>query len=219
MGEIFETDLLNAFFRLRDINCRGRVDDVSGPYVIGWDFAREGIDNSEGVLRNRWRIVDHVVIPDGTGLEEATQTRRWKSSYGDIQRICYDSTGGYHSGFENDMRTDWGELLSPVNFGSSSPDKNYHKMRTYIYSKLRDLIRDGFWLGDDPDLVDQLKATLYDIDADGRTRLVPKELIKRHLGGASPDYLDALATSAYHDIEDSIVSHRSASAPRGRWSR
>ena len=64
-----------------------------------------------------------------------------------------------------------------------------------MFIELAQAIRSGFWVTDEVKV--QLLAHQVAIDKRGRQSLLPKELVKKQLGGKAPDMADAVALAVY----------------------
>jgi hypothetical protein len=147
-----------------------------------------------------------VVIIDQTGMvdwREASDLNTNQkadqifTAYQDFQPIacCGDSTGGYGQG-AIDLLANKNILVEGVNFAQKATDDNiYPNVRTQMYLELAKAIRNGFWVTDE--VKQQLLAHQVTIDNRGRQSLLPKDLVKKQLGGKSPDMADAVALAVY----------------------
>ena len=226
-GEIMDIDGNADMFPSALFKGRPTPDDENGPFAIGIDFAGSGGDRTTVILRNREKIVYcEGFKQDVDGLFIAKKVRSLEQKYGktNILFIAYDATGGWHRDFESVMRPS-NDNLVPVNFGGgapvyddspSSPHNIFENNRAFFYSNLRSAIDAGFFAGnsleaeeDTPEwfIVQELRAVSYFINSRGRRQLIKKELIKRMLGGLSPDFADALAVSFYKDLDAEFIDY------------
>lgn len=92
----------------------------------------------------------------------------------------------------------YGRLVMPVNAGERPMDaEQYKNLRSEMWCKMRDWLKDGGAMPDDQELKDDLTAPEYQYDSRDRLALERKEDMKSK-GLASPDSADALAmTFAY----------------------
>lgn len=169
---------------------------LSDALVCGIDIARGGADNN--VIRFRRgldaRSIKKIKIPGS----ETRDTTRF------IARVCtvvvehkpdavfVDSTGVGGPIADQLRRLLPGVPIIDVNFASAAPDGHYSNMRSYMWWKLREAIRAGLAIDDDPELEAELTSPEYGHNARDQLQLEKKDDIKKRLG-ISPDDGDALA--------------------------
>lgn len=88
--------------------------------------------------------------------------------------------------------------VTPVAYQSAAQDKRYFNKRTEMWVRLRDWVRKGGCLPNDPGLAKELVAPKLFFHG-GKFRLEEKQQIKERLG-FSPDKADALAQT-FADVE------------------
>lgn len=194
LGMFLDTDIASQLIKRADfVNCKQNCTKPG--FWLGADW-------SGGVQCD----YDVVCVIDDTGVVEweednglNTQQKvaavkfMWdkydpKSGYG-------DSTGGYGQG-SMDLLKEKNILLNPANFAAKPFDENlYPNLRTEAYAELARDIRNGFYVPDE--IRAELLAQQVTIDNRGRIALAPKDLVKKALGGRSPDRADALALANY----------------------
>lgn len=87
-------------------------------------------------------------------------------------------------------------------------DENFLNLKSQCYFKFAELINNNevsFQVPDDmiEPIVDELiKHKRYKADTDGKYRVTPKEIVKRELGGNSPDLADALMFRFYFEYRN-----------------
>ena len=79
-----------------------------------------------------------------------------------------------------------------INFGNKATDNQYANMRAQCWGNMKDAIKDGIRLPDDPDLVADLTGLEYGYNLRNQVQLERKEDAKKR-GIASPDLADAIA--------------------------
>lgn len=175
---------------------REAVFGLDDAMVCGIDIARGGIDNN--VIRFRRGMDARSIKPIKIPGSETRNTTVF------IAKVCtlvqehkpdavfVDSTGVGGPVADQLRRLMPGVPIIDVNFASAAPDRHYANMRTYIWWKLREAIRAGLALNDDPDLEQELTSPEYDHNASDQIALEKKKDIKKRLG-ISPDDGDALA--------------------------
>lgn len=164
--------------------------------VCGIDIARGGADNN--VIRFRRgldaRSIKSIKIP---GSETRNTTLFIAKVCTVVQEhrpdaVFVDSTGVGGPVADQLRRLMPGVPIIDVNFASSAPDRHYANMRTYIWWQMREAIRAGLALGEDPDLESELTSPEYDHNQRDQIALEKKADIKKRIG-ISPDEADALA--------------------------
>lgn len=175
---------------------REPVSTLSDPLVCGIDIARGGADNN--VIRFRRgldaRSIKKIKIP---GFETRDTTKF-------VAKVCtvvmdhkpdavfVDSTGVGGPVADQLRRLMPGVPIIDVNFASSAPDAHYANMRTYMWWKVREAIRAGLAIDDDPELEMELTSPEYAHNQRDQLALEKKDDIKKRIG-ISPDDADALA--------------------------
>ncbi len=193
LGLIVNSDFTTAILRLEDFASTCLVSSTSlNDLVLSIDFARDGVDSTILTLRNEYRILDKVQLGHADTSEIMSKFHMIEMKYGkqNIKQILYDSTGGYHIGFE-DAAKGTHTNLQGVNFGGPSPDPNFANNRAYIYYLAAQSIKGGFYV-QDPLLKEELRVQQWIIDGKGKRALIPKKSIKTILG-RSCDSSDSFA--------------------------
>ena len=100
-----------------------------------------------------------------------------------------------------------------INFGARSTDGHYYNKRTEMWFKLRDWIKQGGILPDDPVLLEELATPTYDVNENNLKILESKQKIKDRTG-KSPDKGDSVAlTFAVEITPDTYVDPVDPYAP------
>lgn len=175
---------------------REPTSTLSDALVCGIDIARGGADNN--VVRFRrgldCRSIPKIKIPGS----ETRDTTRF------IAKVCtvvverkpdavfVDSTGVGGPIADQLRRLLPGVPIIDVNFASAAPDNHYSNMRTYIWWKMREAIKAGLAIDNDPELEAELTSPEYNHNARDQLQLEKKDDIKKRLG-ISPDDSDAIA--------------------------
>ena len=193
LGEIFDFDIASQIVMRADFIVQ-KLPATKKGYWLGADFAGLGADSNAVVIIDQTGMVDWREASDLNTNQKADQIF---SAYQDFQPIacCGDSTGGYGQG-AIDLLANKNILVEGVNFAQKATDDNiYPNVRTQMYLELAKAIRNGFWVTDE--VKQQLLAHQVTIDNRGRQSLLPKDLVKKQLGGKSPDMADAVALAVY----------------------
>ena len=175
---------------------REAVSFVNDALVMGIDIARGGDDNN--VVRLR-RGMDARTYPKFTMPgSETRDTTRFIAKVCDLiaehqpDAVFVDSTGVGGPVADQLRRLCPTTMVVDVNFASAAPDGHYRNMRTFMWWKLREALRAGLALEDDPNLEAELTSPEYTHDQLDKVALEKKSEIKKRLG-ISPDDGDALA--------------------------
>jgi hypothetical protein len=178
-------------------------------YWLGADFAGLGTDTNMVAVIDDTGVVDWFGAPDLNTQQKTEQISGAWEHWNPVS-ACGDQTGGYGQG-AIDLLEAKQMHMTGVNF-SQKPfnEKLYPNARTEMFIELAQAIKQGFWVPDEARI--ELLAIQYCIDNRGRQALLPKELIKKQLGGRSPDLADAIALALYakNHGEASTVSGYSA---------
>ncbi|MCY1482359.1 hypothetical protein D9M68_159140 [compost metagenome] len=166
--------------------------------VMSIDIARGGADNN--VIRFRRgmdaRSIKKLKIP-GSETRDTTKFAMKVCTLIDEHEpdcVFVDSTGVGGPVADQIRKLRPGALVVDVNFGEGSPDPKFTNMRTYMWWQMREALRAGLAIEDDPELERELTAPMYSTDALEKVILEKKKDIKKRLG-LSPDDADALALS------------------------
>lgn len=175
---------------------REAVYTLSDALVCGIDIARGGDDNN--VIRFRRGLDARTIPPIKIPGSETRNTTLF------IAKVCtvvqehkpdavfVDSTGVGGPVADQLRRLMPGVVIIDVNFASASPDGHHCNMRTHIWWNMRESLRAGLAIENDPSLETELTAPEYGHNARDQLALEKKSEIKKRLG-ISPDDGDALA--------------------------
>ena len=164
------------------------------PKILACDPAWEGDDTLEIGIRQGlyWRHLLTIPKNDNDG-HVASILARFEDEH-EADAVFIDK--GYGTGiysFGQTMGRDW--ML--VDFGAAAPDTGYKNMRAWIWGQMRDWLKAGGAIPDDPQMRDELLAPETVPRPDGVIQLESKKDMKKR-GVASPNKADALAiTFAY----------------------
>ena len=175
-------------------SCRRMVaEDILKPYetIMGIDVARGGVDSSVLAIRRGKKVLRLVPLSSSLdGPELAGQVVHYANEF-KVNRVVIDTTGGYGGPIYDLLRYQHRFDVQGVNYSSKArDDKQYGNIRSEMYCKLRDWVRSGGQLLNDPRLKADLMAPKISF-LKGKFVLEAKELIKKRLG-RSPDRSDAL---------------------------
>lgn len=165
--------------------------DVAGAEkVIGVDVARFGADRSAICMRHGLHCLPLRVYAD---LDTDALTDRVISAIREFGPDAVFVDIGYNPGVFDRLRT-LGYSVAEVNFGGKARnDARYFNKRAEMWCEMRDWLRRGGAIPNDPDLKTDLSQPRYGYSSDNsRVKLESKDRIKER-GGRSPDLGDALA--------------------------
>ena len=193
LGEILDFDAANQILMRSDFVVTKSPSAIKR-FWLGVDFAGLGVDSNTCVVIDDKGVVSWESQADlNTQAKSALVEQMW-----DIYNpasACGDSTGGYGQG-PMDLLEVKKKKITPVNFSSKAIDETkWPNVRTEMYEELAQEIKNGFWVPDEAKT--QLLATQVTLDNRGRQKLIDKDLIKKQLGGKSPDLADSIALALY----------------------
>lgn len=187
------------------------IAGLRDPLIMGIDVARGG--NDEFVICYRRgmdaKSIPWVIIPGSeardsekmiakiTDLATTTDTHRRPDA------IFVDETG-LGGPIVDRLRRLLGDdhQVMGVGFGTTSPDPKLYLMRTYIWKQLREALRTGLAIPNDPILEMQTTSPEYYHNARDQMALESKEDTKDRLPGVgSPDRTDALAITFAYNVQ------------------
>ncbi|MBO7682869.1 MAG: terminase family protein [Clostridia bacterium] len=192
LGHILNSDLANVILRGMDYPQAPSLD--FGNVYFGIDCSGAGRDATVFLVRNDREIIEVRRVTSGQVGDEIQMYEMLADKYHPVG-VALDDTGGFARGFssiEHRMPN-----LVKVNFGSRDVDRTYANRRTGMYMRFAKKVKEGFYIDRRVyrDIEEQLRFTQYLVNPDGKTALIPKDMIKKQLKGRSPDEADALALS------------------------
>lgn len=164
--------------------------------ICGIDIARGGADNN--VVRFRRgldaRSFPVVRMPGSETRDTTLFIAKAVTLIVEMKpdAVFVDSTGVGGPIADQLRRLLPGVMIIDVNFASGAPDRHYANMRTYIWWRLREGLKAGLAIEDDPALERELCSPEYTHNGSDQIILEKKTEIKKRLG-ISPDDADALA--------------------------
>jgi len=182
-----------------------RASDVTS---IGLDVGGGG-DPSCWVVRRGYKLLEivkeHTVNDEMIIRKSEELCRKYQPNY-----LIFDKTGIGH--FLTPRLSSVVPHCTDVigrNFGEKSIEPDCANMRSWMYRRVQDWIKAGGVIGRNLEIRDELLATEYVMDIQGRIQLLKKDKIREELG-RSPDTTDALALSCAYTgtLEIKPVSSR-----------
>lgn len=196
LGEILDTDVASQIIRRTDFVAERDMSIVRPRgHWLGADFSGGvGCDSDVFTIIDSYGVVEYQSDNELNTQQKVAGIKLLYDKY-DPDGTGLDITGGYGNG-ARDLGIEKGMKLTGFNFGSDAIDKErYPNMRTEGYMELAESIRGGFWVPEEARV--ELLAQQATIDKKGRISLVPKEMVKKMLGGKSPDLADSIMLAHY----------------------
>lgn len=158
---------------------------------MGVDVSRGG-DDTILVVRRGLKVYPFVKVNPKADGHEVGRAVKLEAFARKVERVKVDGTGGYGLSVIDYLKAEGSLDVVPIIYNKSAtkPD-SFNNIRTEMYCKMRDWIRAGGALPNDPMLKEDLLAPKINIRG-SRFELEPKEEIRKRLG-RSPDRGDALA--------------------------
>lgn len=221
----FPSEAENAIIGLALLDAaKARYDatEAEGPLEAGLDPARFGDDEAVLVVRRGKKVLGihatrHQDGPSLAGWTVAT-LRGYRAPGDPPTRVKVDVLGigasvydALATGHLDDV-----EAVS-VNVSESATADGYVRLRDQLWFAVRDWLKEGGALPDDPRLEAELLAPTYTFDAQGRQKVEDKDAVKKRLK-RSPDRADALALAVYsarRRVMGSFVARQGAFDERG----
>jgi len=178
------------------------------PLIMGVDVARFGGDQSVIYLR-QGRDAESQGLHKFRGLDTMQLAARVVEIARDKSPDTVMIDGGGVGGGVVDRCRQLGLDVVEINFGSKATQPGFANMRAQMWGNLRDAIKDGIRLPDDPDLVSDLTGLQYGYTLRNELKLERKEDAKKR-GLPSPDLADALALTYAIPVYPSRIGYQSA---------
>lgn len=174
-----------------------------GPVQIGVDVARFGNDKSVITIRQGRVVFPQVVLAKADVVDVYGRVRDVVHDYrGQVGQIAVD-TIGIGAGVADMLRRDFGRIVVDVNSAIRLSDGQNYNLRARLWRDMREYLKAGASLPNDPDLCAELTALQYSYKG-GELLMESKDDAKKR-GVKSPDRADSLAlTFAYPVVEQQI---------------
>lgn len=180
---------------------------------LGVDVARGGIDRTVFARRRGLKAYPlEAISSDVFGPELAGKIAFMQQDLG-VERVFVDNTGGYGSSVIDSLGMFPHLDVTPVVYNARAQDKRYYNKRTEMWVRMRDWVKKGGQLPNDPGLAEELMMPKLMFHG-GVIRLEEKEQIKARIG-RSPDKADALAQT-FADVEQPSFYGDFSGADAGR---
>lgn len=174
---------------------------------LGVDVARGGIDNSALVRRRGLKVYPIELAPSSLDGPELAGKIQLIASESNVERVFIDNTGGYGSSSLDALKRANSriDVTGVIYNARAQQNKIYFNKRTEMWVRMRDWIRNGGCLPNDPYLLEEISAPKVYFHG-GVLRLEEKDQIKTRIG-RSPDRADALAQT-FADVDASSSSYQ-----------
>ena len=171
---------------------KGPADIMAyGPVLMGIDVARFGDDKTCFTFRQGRVLLRQVVFGGMDVVDVAGRAKdEVRAMHGDVAQIAVD-TIGIGSGVADILRRDFGEMVVDVNSALRMGDGQNYNLRAKMWREMREWLKAGASIPNDPDLVTDLTALQYGYKG-GDLLLENKQDAKKR-GIKSPDRADSLA--------------------------
>ena len=197
-------DKLINFDSILDAFSNNHVSE--GQYYISADVARLGSDKSVIMVWNGY-IVEKIVAIDKNRIDEmADVISNLMIEYKVPKSKVIADSDGVGGGVVDIL-----DVRPFVNGSRALNNENYANLKTQCYYKLALMINNAEIYIKDQRYKDLISEELewvrsYQIDKDGKLRILPKDKIKEFLG-RSPDFADALAFRMYFELVPNYGSY------------
>jgi hypothetical protein len=171
---------------------KGAADIMAyGPVLMGIDVARFGDDKTCFTFRQGRVCLRQIVFAGMDVVDVAGRAKdEIRAMNGDVGQIAVD-TIGIGSGVADILRRDFGELVVDVNSALRMGDGQNYNLRAKMWRDMREWLKAGASIPNDPDLITDLTALQYGYKG-GDLLLESKQDAKKR-GIKSPDRADSLA--------------------------
>jgi len=158
---------------------------------MGVDVSRGG-DDTILVTRRGLKTHPFVKVAPGADGHEVGRAVLREAFARKVQRVKVDGTGGYGLSVVDYLKAEGSlDVVSIIYNRTATRPESFNNIRTEMYCAMRDAIRAGLALPNDPMLKEDLLAPKLNIRG-SRFELEAKEEIRKRIG-RSPDRADALA--------------------------
>jgi phage terminase large subunit len=177
-------------------------DDLEyvGPLVLGVDVARFGDDDTVIAPRRGKKVYPLIRLHSLDTEEVAAKVHeaavKLRLSPEEVPRVNVDVIG-IGAGVFDKLRRIKALHAVGVDASATAPDAvNYANTRAQLWFNLRDFLKGGGGIPNDPKMETEMVAPKYQFGADGRYRVEPKDDIKERIG-RSPDAAEAVMLSCW----------------------
>ncbi len=171
---------------------RGPADvQAIGPLIVGVDVARFGNDKSCITFRKGRVVYPQIVFGQCDVVDVAGRVKEAINNWGEAPSQIAVDTIGIGSGVADILRRDFRRIVVDVNSSLRLSDGQNYNLRARMWRDMREYLKNGAALPNDPDLSTDLTALQYQFRG-GELLMESKEDAKKR-GIKSPDRADSLA--------------------------
>lgn len=219
---ISDVDLYD-YYKFLDLYTNTQVKAEGAKHITA-DIALKGSDKLVIFVWHGRVIIDAVIMDKSTGKEVVDAIVRLKNKHGvPNSSITFDNdgVGGFVDGWIKNS-------IEFMNGGTPYNKENYFNLKTQCYYKSAEKINNG-----ETRISEHVAMMMYDKsrtirqqleferkaikrdkpDADGKLRIIPKQDMKKKLGGKSPDLLDALMMFEIFDLKPKPRRYETKQSP------
>lgn len=180
---------------------RGPADvQAIGPLQVGVDVARFGDDRSVITFRKGRVVFPQIVFGQADVVDVAGRVKQAIREFGEpVSQIAVD-TIGIGAGVADMLRRDFPRQVVDVNSSIRLSDGQNYNLRARMWRDMREFLKNGASLPNDPELATDLTALQYEFRA-GELLMESKEAAKKR-GIKSPDRADSLALTFAVPVRD-----------------
>jgi len=171
---------------------RGPADvEAIGPLMVGVDVARFGNDKSCITFRKGRVVYPQIVFGQADVVDVAGRVKRAIEDWGGKPSQIAVDTIGIGAGVADILRRDYKRIVVDVNSSLRLSDGQNYNLRARMWRDMREYLKNGAALPNDPELATDLTALQYEFRG-GELLMESKDDAKKR-GIKSPDRGDSLA--------------------------
>lgn len=173
-----------------------------GPLQVGVDVARFGDDKTVITFRQGRLVYPQIVFGKADVVDVAGRVKDAINSWGGkVSQIAVD-TIGIGAGVADMLRREFPRgIVVDVNSSLRMSDGQNYNLRARMWRDMREFLKNGASLPNDPELATELSALQYEYRG-GELLLESKDDAKKR-GVKSPDRADSLALTFAHPVRES----------------
>ena len=180
---------------------RGPADvQAIGPLMVGVDVARFGNDKSCITFRKGRVVYPQIVFGMCDVVDVAGRVKEAITQWGEKPSQIAVDTIGIGSGVADILRRDFKRVVVDVNSSLRMSDGQNYNLRARMWRDLREYLKNGAAIPNDPELSTDLTALQY-LFRGGEMLMESKDDAKKR-GIKSPDRADSLALTFAHPARD-----------------
>jgi hypothetical protein len=198
-----------AGVHVRECMSKGPADvQAIGPLQCGVDVARFGDDKSVITFRKGRLVYPQIVFGQCDVVDVAGRVKQAILEFPEpVAQIAVD-TIGIGSGVADMLRRDFRGKVVDVNASIRLSDGQNYNMRARMWRDMREFLKNGASLPNEPDLATDLTALQYEFRG-GELLMEAKDNAKKR-GIKSPDRADSLALTFAIPVRDYASDHQTS---------